>query len=229
MSDDELFDPGREDELIAALREPCQDLAAFGAEPTGEPESDDTEEGEDEAGEQPDDMTDASLSITMREWERRGPDNEPRLQGATLEPSDRALAVRLRQSALLEVTELKSGLEIRSFSHVGRIRLGTVDIRIVPKVPQPTLLNLLRYAFGFRQLRLFDDVSQALEAAGFEDLLVYQLNAEVGELIARGLHRNYEAQHANLSSPRGRIDMSSTGPTRRCGHGATALPVLSSC
>jgi 5-methylcytosine-specific restriction enzyme subunit McrC len=152
-------------------------------------------------------MTKASFSITMREWERRGPNNEPRLQGATLEPSDRALAVRLRQSGLLDVTELESGLEIRSFSHVGRIRLGAADIRIVPKIPRPTLLNLLRYSFGFRQLRLFEDLSQALEAAPFEDLLVYQLNVEVGELIDRGLHRNYEAQRANLSSPRGRIDM----------------------
>jgi 5-methylcytosine-specific restriction enzyme subunit McrC len=152
-------------------------------------------------------MTSASISITMREWERHGPNNEPRLQGTSLTPSDRDMALRLRQSALLEVTELKSGLEIRSFSHVGRIRLGTLDVRIIPKVPQPTLLNLLRYAFGFRQLRLFEDVRQALETAAFEDLLVYQLNAEAGELIARGLHREYEVQHATLSSPRGRIDM----------------------
>jgi 5-methylcytosine-specific restriction enzyme subunit McrC len=102
---------------------------------------------------------------------------------------------------------LRSGLEIRSFSHVGRIRLGGIEVRIVPKLPQPTLLNLLRYAFGFRHLRLFDDVSQSLEAAGFEDLLVYQLNAETAELIARGLQRDYRPEHAELSSPRGRIDM----------------------
>ena len=138
---------------------------------------------------------------------RRGPDNEPSLQDRTLELSDRPLAERLRQSALLKVTELRSGLEIRSFSHVGWIRLGNIDVRIVPKVQQPTLLNLLRYAFGFRKLRLFDDVPQLLETAGFEDLLVYQLNAEAAELIARGLHRNYQLQYADLSSPRGGIDV----------------------
>lgn len=153
-------------------------------------------------------MTDAGLTITMPEWRRRGPDNEPSLKERELSPDQRGLAARLRQSALLDVTELRSGLEIRSFSHVGRIRLGALDIRIVPKLRQPTLLNLLRYAYGFRQLRLFEHVTQALEAAGFEDLLVHQLNAEAAELIARGLHRNYEAKHADLCSPRGRIDMS---------------------
>jgi 5-methylcytosine-specific restriction enzyme subunit McrC len=149
-------------------------------------------------------MTNAGISIRMREWERRGPDNESHLRGASLCSSERVEALQLRQ---LEVTELKSGLEIRSNSHVGRIRLGTFNIRIVPKVPQPTLLNLLTYAFGFRKLRLYEDVRQGLETAGFEDILVYQLNAEAGELIARGLHRDYEAQHATMSSPRGRIDM----------------------
>jgi 5-methylcytosine-specific restriction protein B len=50
---DKLFDPGREDALIDALLEPCQDLAALVREPSGEPESGDTEEAGDDAGEQP--------------------------------------------------------------------------------------------------------------------------------------------------------------------------------
>jgi 5-methylcytosine-specific restriction protein B len=49
----ELFDSGRDEELAAALCEPCQDLAVLVAEPTVDQESEDQEELEDEAGEQP--------------------------------------------------------------------------------------------------------------------------------------------------------------------------------
>jgi 5-methylcytosine-specific restriction enzyme B len=45
----DLFDPAREDGLIDALLEPCQDLAALVPESTGELDSDDTEGAEDEA------------------------------------------------------------------------------------------------------------------------------------------------------------------------------------
>lgn len=46
---DDLFDSGREEDLMAALREPCQDLVG---EPTGDSDRDETEDEED-AGEQP--------------------------------------------------------------------------------------------------------------------------------------------------------------------------------
>lgn len=49
--------------------------------------------------------------------------------------------------------------------------------------------------------------SPLLEEAGFEDLLISQLNAEVAELISRGLHRNYVLQDEYLASPRGRINL----------------------
>lgn len=63
------------------------------------------------------------------------------------------------------------------------------------------------YTYGFRRLRLFSEAAQRIASGGFEDLLVSQLNAEVGELISRGLHRNYIGRQERLASPRGRIDI----------------------
>lgn len=153
-------------------------------------------------------MSNPDVEIRMVEWETRSPLPGSGLEGRALETStDRAVAVELAKAGLLEVTELRSGLKLRSFSHVGKVRLGDIEITVLPKLNQTSLLNLLRYAYGFRKLRLFDDTDQRLDQSGFADLLVSQLNAEVDELIARGLHRAYVPRKDWLAAPKGRIDL----------------------
>lgn len=105
------------------------------------------------------------------------------------------------------VTELRAGLMVRSFAHVGKVRLGDMEITVLPKLNQTSLLNLLRYAYGFRKLRLLADTDQHLDQSGFAELLVHQLNAEVLELVARGLHRSTVPKKVWLSTPKGRIDI----------------------
>jgi 5-methylcytosine-specific restriction enzyme subunit McrC len=96
---------------------------------------------------------------------------------------------------------------IQSFSHVGNVRFGEMEITVRPKLAGKSLLNLLRYAYGFRNLTLLPDASLRLNQSGFADLLVSQLNAEVSELVARGLHRTYVPRRNWLASPKGRIDV----------------------
>ena len=153
-------------------------------------------------------MTDAVTGMTLMEWETRRPEPGSGLEGRSLHnEQERALTTELAKSGLLEVTELRAGLMIRSFSHVGKVRLGDIEITVVPKLKRTSLLNLLRYAYGFRRLKLLPEASHHLDQATFQDLLVSQLNAEVCELVARGLHRAYVPRSEQLSSPRGRIDI----------------------
>ncbi len=153
-------------------------------------------------------MTTPPLCLALTEWEHRSPENDPRLAGRSFGSTSVArLASELSRRGLLELTELRTGLEVRARSYVGTIRLGDLTVSIRPKLNQSSLLNLLRYAYGFRELKLFDETTQRLEHVGFEDLLVSQLNAEASELLARGLHRNYVARREYLASPRGRIDI----------------------
>src|SRR5262249_20231066 len=70
-----------------------------------------------------------------------------------------------------------------------------------------SLLSLLRYTYGFRRLNLISDSTHLVDQCGFEDLLIGQLNAEVQELISRGMLRAYILTNERLSSPRGRIDL----------------------
>ncbi len=154
-------------------------------------------------------MTDASTWIQLSEWETRGPDDCADLYGYLLDgsPATRSVVQRLTESKLLELTELRRGLQIRALSHVGKIQIGDLSITILPKIKGRKLLSLIRYAYGFRRLKLISDATHLVDQCGLEDLLISQLIAEVQELISRGLLRAYICTDERLSSPRGRINL----------------------
>jgi len=148
------------------------------------------------------------LSIELFEWESRSPDTDSVLEGISLDGDEsvRELSALLSQSGRLEVVELSKGLSIRAFSYVGTVRLGNIRITIHPKISGSPLLNLLRYAYGMRNLKLFSLMEYGAESQAFQDLLIHQLVAETMELISRGLNKQYIGRQEDLSCVRGRID-----------------------
>ncbi|TWU40002.1 5-methylcytosine-specific restriction enzyme subunit McrC [Novipirellula aureliae] len=154
-------------------------------------------------------MTIAAHSIVLSEWETASPETHECLRGFFLDSGSSAFAAAetLTRSRRLELNELRNGLEIKALSHVGRLRLGGLTVTIMPKLPGASLLNLLRYAYGFRKLHLLFDANHLAEPCGFEDLLVAQLNTEAQELLSRGLQRAYVRRGERLASPRGQIDI----------------------
>jgi len=154
-------------------------------------------------------VTPAATSITLSEWETLGPADCPELVGRFLDASagTRHVVERLTESNLLGLTELRRGLQVKAYSHVGRIRVGDLSVTVLPKIKGASLLSLVRYAYGFRRLNLISDSTHLVDQCGFEDLLICQLNAEVQELVSRGLRRAYIGTSERLSSPRGRIDL----------------------
>jgi len=154
-------------------------------------------------------LTIASCSITLTEWQTLGPSDCTDLAGRCLDASHgtRQAAELLAKSNLLGLTELRHGLHVQAFSHVGKVRLGDLSITVLPKIKGSSLLSLIRYAYGFRRLNLISDSTHSVDDLGFEDLLISQLNAEVQELISRGLLRSYIGTSERLGSPRGRIDL----------------------
>ena len=154
-------------------------------------------------------MSNELASIALSEWETQGPADDSRLVGRFLDSSQdtRRVVALLNESRMLSLSEMRHGLEIKAFSHVGRVRVGDLTITILPKLKGSSLLNLLRYAYGFRRLSLISDALPDVEQSGFDDLLISQLNAEVQELFSRGLLRAYVSTFERLSSPRGRIDL----------------------
>lgn len=149
-----------------------------------------------------------AVAVRLAEWQAVSPTSGSPTEGVGLgdDPSVRDLARRLSDSRMLEVQELRTGLSVRSSSFVGRVRLGGVEVTIVPKLRSEALLTLLRYAYGLRNLHLLPSTAQGTQALGFQDILVWQLVEEAGELLARGLRRAYVRREEALASPRGRID-----------------------
>ncbi|OJW13120.1 MAG: hypothetical protein BGO49_20190 [Planctomycetales bacterium 71-10] len=146
--------------------------------------------------------------LRLAEWRTIAPYPGSPTEGVGLgdEPSVRQTARRLTESGMLEVQELRTGLSVRSTSFVGRVRLGAIDVTVVPKLRTVALLRLLRYAYGLRDLHFLPTAAHATQDFGFQDLLISQLAEEAQELVARGLRRGYLRRDEDLASPRGRID-----------------------
>lgn len=144
----------------------------------------------------------------MLEWEVRELESSPSIResAARLGPACQSLIRELGESGKLEILQLRDGLRIRTTSWVGRITLGGLSLHIRPKLSGMPLLQLLRYTYSLRDLRIFSSSNYDVTAIPFEDLLIEQLVAEAAELLSRGLHRDYLRHSGNLESPRGRID-----------------------
>lgn len=147
--------------------------------------------------------------VRLAEWECLEPDGPGGKILQSLDLGDkrsRRQARELSQQGILDVRELRTGLSVRTTSWVGRIRLGEIEVVILPKLAPNLLLGLLRYAYGLRDLRLLSHAEYQSGAILLHELLLLQLHAEVQELLERGLNRRYQAEAGWLASPRGRID-----------------------
>src|SRR5579862_514109 len=132
-------------------------------------------------------------AVNLHEWEIARPEpGSPlaQLSFAAHSPA-RRLAEELTRTGRMEVLELARGLELRATSFVGRISLGEVTVTVHPKIRGAPLLRLFRYAYGLRHLDLYGAVDFASVSWSLQDLLIQQLAAEVTELLARGIHRDY--------------------------------------
>lgn len=119
----------------------------------------------------------------------------------------RITAKALKDSGIITIEELKSGIRITSNSYVGKIIVGDLDITVNPKINGLPLYTLLKYAYGLGELKLFDSAEHSIKMFSFFDLLIYQLLSEAENIYKRGIGKNYITSNEHLSTPRGKIDM----------------------
>lgn len=141
-------------------------------------------------------------TIDLKEWQTLF------LKGVELSDNDvRNTAQMLKDKGIIEIVELKDGVSITSNSYVGRIKLGSIQINVYPKLNGMPLYQLLRYAYGFRELKLLNVAEHSIANFSFFDLLIYELYVETEDLLRRGIQKSYIQKEEDLLSPRGRIDI----------------------
>lgn len=148
------------------------------------------------------------VRIGLKEWEILSPDKGSALEGLKLS-SDKSvsdLVDFLSENRKLKILQLQKGLLIEAYSHVGTLRLGNIKITINPKITGQPLMNLLRYAYGIRNLKLYTPLKVGVENQTFQDLLIYQLYLEAKEIISRGIKREYLPWKQDLNTIKGKID-----------------------
>lgn len=150
-----------------------------------------------------------TCAIRLNEWESCPPLQWPDKQPVYFEVGDpvQITAEKLTRANILSVVETRRGISLEASSYVGRINLGPLQVTIQPKISGLKLLRLMKYAYGLRDLQLYSNVDYDLKEDAFQEILISQLAMEAENLISRGLYRQYKRQKADLSSPRGRIDI----------------------
>ena len=147
------------------------------------------------------------LQINLSEWQTVRPEQDARLFKRSLQDDAcRQLAEQITKSKRLDITELAQGLRIAATSYVGRVQVGDVVLTIRPKLLGMPLLRLLRYAYGLRQLALYDTSEQATSSLWIPGTLGVAADGRGGGTPRAGLHRDYLRRSDDLERPRGRVD-----------------------
>ena len=148
------------------------------------------------------------ITIDIKEWDELLPEqNSPLYQYFLQDEASKHTVKILNDKNILNIVELKDGIKITSNSYVGKIKIGELQINIRPKIEGMPLYQLLKYAYGLRDLALFAEALHNIDAFPFHDLLIYQLYAEAEDLIYRGLNKKYMREEKELETPKGRVNI----------------------
>lgn len=147
-------------------------------------------------------------SIVLTEHDEYGPDPDLELHGPGGIHGMALASVRraLRKRRRLDVREYRNGLFIKTYAHVGRVRLGDVSVIIKPKLAENDFLALLSYVHDLDDLDLHDGTWFDASGAAIQELFIAQLQVRVREILKRGLARRYRPLAESSASPRGRLD-----------------------
>lgn len=92
---------------------------------------------------------------------------------------------------------------IQTQEYVGYIVLPNHIISIVPKIPQISFINMLRYAIGLA--KIIPDYFELAEETNYYDIVVLFFLNELEKLLRGGLNTGYKIYDDNLSCIRGKI------------------------
>ena len=151
-------------------------------------------------------------------------EEESRLVPATALTEAQALELHGHFTKAFEVSFpgplLGQQYRLRGRGYVGWFPLSDFQVHVHPKVFVQNLFGMLAWAYGFRELPLWDEGIKAKTVDGLFELLVSTLAQRVIDRIHRGLWSDFVEREELLGGVRGRVlvepMLRSAGPSLRC-------------
>lgn len=141
-------------------------------------------------------------TLRLSEWDR-AESRHP--SGFGDDTGARELAARLTASRILAIRELHDRIEVETYSRVGAIRCGELNLVIRPKIAPESLAALFAYAYKSTSVEMFGPTSIPVGDDAILEMLIRQYLVEVRQLVVGGLVHDYVRTEEILTAPRGRI------------------------
>jgi 5-methylcytosine-specific restriction enzyme subunit McrC len=144
--------------------------------------------------------------VLLREHGTADPSDHPALRGLWPDTDAIVRDMAALPGHALRIEGTREGLRIHARQHVGVVRLGSIQVRIRPRLPPGDLWTAIGFTLGLDALDPLPDAELALDG-DFLELLCALLLREAERLWASGIHRGYIRDEAWRTSPRGRPDL----------------------
>jgi 5-methylcytosine-specific restriction enzyme subunit McrC len=125
-----------------------------------------------------------------------------------LHPNDKKLILFLKKQGILSIRELKSGLEISSFSYIGVAQFTDFTVKILPKfsMTSTNLPKLIAYAFELDDIIIPEnEVRFTPDENYLVDILITFFIRKCQKLLKQGLFKSYVTYQNDITSLRGKL------------------------
>ena len=125
-----------------------------------------------------------------------------------IDNSDYDLINKLEEERKLKINRLTEGIEIKTYSYVGTIRLSNFQVIIKPKIEYIYLAKMISYSYNLdiNDIRYYDSVSNLdIRKGAITDLIALLFIREVEKIILKGLAKRYKQKEESISTCRGKI------------------------
>jgi len=146
-------------------------------------------------------------TIYISEWSYLGPEKIKNNYGIEeLREEDAEIIRDLEEQRKLELRELKEGLEIKTNSHVGLVKLSNFQLIITPKIDKFELAKMLSFTLDLEDINFREsEVQTGVKEANISDIIALTFINKAEEIFLSGLVKRYKEKEKEISSCRGKI------------------------
>ena len=146
-------------------------------------------------------------TIYISEWSYLGPKNIKRNYGIEeLKEEDTDIIRDLEEQGKVKLRELREGLEIKTNSHVGIVKLSNFQLIITPKIDKFELAKMLSFTLDLEEIIFIESEAQTdVKGANVSDIIALTFINKAEKIFLSGLVKRYKEKEEEISSCRGKI------------------------